>query len=200
MVIRLETKRLILRKPRMSDLNDLVEGMNNLNISKNLVPVPYPYTTKDGEWYLNHTIEKWNKKEKEDYTFLIELKSEKKLIGAIGLHKISKQNGTAETGSWINENYWKKGYMTEAKIAANDFAFNELGLRKLFSPIFSTNKASIATQKRMGYVKEGLLKQQIVCRATGQIHDEVIYSLFKETWNKNLPLLKKYFENKYLKR
>jgi RimJ/RimL family protein N-acetyltransferase len=42
------------------------------------------------------------------------------------------------------------GYATEAKIAINNFAFNELKLRKLTSFIFVENKVSNVVQKKMG--------------------------------------------------
>lgn len=40
----IETDRLILRQYKISDANDVVEGLNNLNVSKWLAYVPYPYT------------------------------------------------------------------------------------------------------------------------------------------------------------
>ena len=54
---------------------------------------------------------------------MIELKSEKKVIGAIGIHRINKFSKTGSNGFWINKKYWGKGYITEAAIATIDFAF-----------------------------------------------------------------------------
>jgi [ribosomal protein S5]-alanine N-acetyltransferase len=196
MVIKLETKRLILRKPKMSDWKDLLEGMSNLNISKNLEPVSFPYKKKDAQDFIKKRIKKWNKKEQDDFVFFIELKSEKKVIGTMGLHNVDKFNGLSETGSWINEKYWRKSYITEAKIAVNEFAFNKLKLRKLHSPLFATNKASDATQKRMGYKLEGVLRKHSKCKATNKIHDVKVYGLLKEDWKKNLPKLKKHLKKK----
>lgn len=78
----LKTKRLILRPPRKSDWKDVVEGVKNVEVTRNLKVVPYPYTKKDAIKLINTTVKKWKKKEKDDYTFFIELKSEKKVIGA----------------------------------------------------------------------------------------------------------------------
>jgi [ribosomal protein S5]-alanine N-acetyltransferase len=192
--MRIETERLILREPKMSDWKDLVEGLNNLNMSKNLTPIPYPYTKKLAIDYLKKCT--GDKSKNKDYKFYIELKNEKKVIGAIDLLHVNKFQGTAETGSWINEKYQKKGYITEAKIAANEFAFNILKLRKLFSPVFTTNEASNATQKRMGYKLEGTLKKHSKCLATGEIHDNNMYGLLKEDWKKVLPKIKKHLKEK----
>ena len=197
--MKLETQRLILRKPKLSDWKDIVEGVGNLKVSRTMGAVPYPYKKKDGLWWINKGIKKWKEKTKEDYSFVIELKSEKKVIGAMGLHKIDKFTGIAETGSWINKKYQRKGYITEAKMVVNEFVFNNLKLRKLYSPIFSINIASNATQKRMGYRLEGFLKKHARCRATGKIYDENLYGLFKEDWKKNLPKLKKHLKEKIKK-
>ncbi len=47
--MRIETKRLILRDWGKKDIDDLIEGINNLKISKWLAVVPYPYTRKDAK-------------------------------------------------------------------------------------------------------------------------------------------------------
>jgi len=194
--MRLETERLILREPKLSDWKDIVEGIGNINIAKYLATVPYPYKKKDAYWWLNKEIKLSKDKKRESYHFLIELKYEKKIIGCIGLLKINPNYKIAETGSWINKDYHKKGYITEAKIAVNEFAFNKLKLRKLETGIFTENEASNATQKAVGYKYEGTRIKHAVCKATGKIHDENLYGLMKDDWKKHLPRLKKHLRDK----
>jgi len=80
MKFRLETKRLILRKPRVSDIEDIHQIINDINIAKNISSMPYPYSLKMCEEYFGKKIKEWDKKakEKKDYLFAIELKSIKK--------------------------------------------------------------------------------------------------------------------------
>ncbi|MDA3779186.1 MAG: GNAT family protein [Bacteroidales bacterium] len=198
MVIKLETERLILRKPRMSDIQDHFEGINDLSISKNLMVVAYPYKKKDSEGWIKECIKSWKKKNLTKYYFFIELKSEKKMIGALDI-SVNSHNKIGTTGSWINRKYQKKGYMTEAKIALNEFAFNELGLRKLETGVYTSNKGSTATQERVGYKYEGMKRKHALCKATGKIHDENIYGMMKSEWKKVLPKLKKYLKAKIKK-
>jgi len=197
--MKLETQRLILREPKISDWKDIVEGIGNFNVSKTMSSVPYPYKKKDALEWIKKTIQKSRKKERDSYAFSIELKSNKKVIGNISLTNINKFDKTGETGSWINEKYQRKGYITEAKIALNEFAFNKLKLRKLKSPMFITNIASNMTQKRMGYKLEGFLKKDKLCKTTGKIHDVNICGLFKEDWKKKLPSIKKHLQEKIKK-
>jgi len=180
----LKTKRLILRKPKKSDWKDLVEGVGEYDVAKMLLKIPHPYKKKDADVYIKMVIKRWKQKKQEDYTFFVELKSEKKVIGAIGIHRIDWFSEVGATSSWINKKYWRNGYMTEAKIAVNDFAFNKLKLRRLNSDVFTENKASNATQLKMGYKLEGTKRKAIKSKASGKIHDENIYGLFKEDWKK----------------
>jgi len=185
----LKTKRLILRKPKKSDWKDLMEGIGEYDVCKMLFKVPFPYVKKDAEDFIKKSIKKWEKYSEKDYDFLIELKSEKKVIGAIALINIDYFSKTAETGSWINKKYWKNGYITEAKIAVNNFAFNKLKLRRLNSQVYKDNKASNATQEKMGYKLEGTQRKAKKGLASGEIHDVNIYGLLKEDWKKVKPKL-----------
>ena len=187
--MQLKTKRLILRKPKKEDWKDLVEGVGEYDVAKMLLVVPYPYKKKDAEEYLVKLVNRWKQKPQEDYTFFIELKSEKKVIGAIGIHRLDYFSGIGTTGSWVNKKYWRNGYITEAKIAVNDFAFNRLKLRRLNSVVFTDNKASNATQLKMGYKLEGTQRKAVKSKASGKIHDENIYGLLKEDWQKARPKL-----------
>ena len=187
--MKLETKRLILRKPRKSDWKDIVEGINDLNIAKYLVKVPFPYKKNDAEEYIIRTLKNWAEKEKEKYSFLIELKSEKKVIGGITLHNLSKQHKTAMTGAWINKKFQRKGYITEAKIILHDFAFKKLKLRKIETEVSTKNKSSNAAIKKLGFKLEGVSRKTAISLADGEIFDNNCYGLLKEEWIKIRPKL-----------
>ena len=85
----IETDRLILRQYKLEDVNDIVEGLNNLNVTKWLQGAPYPYTKEDALYFINKSID--NKL----YNFAIVLKSENKVIGGTQLTNIDLHNGTA---------------------------------------------------------------------------------------------------------
>jgi ribosomal-protein-alanine N-acetyltransferase len=180
-MMKIETPRLILRKPRPGDWKDIVEGVSDYDVAKMTKNIPHPYSKADADWFINNCLKNWGKA---SYTFMIELKAENKLIGVMGLHNVNVNNGTAATGSWINKKYWRQGYITEAKIAVNDFAFNKLQLRRLNSTVITTNKASNATQKKVGYMFEGVQRKGSKSKASGKISDLNMYGLLKEDWKK----------------
>jgi RimJ/RimL family protein N-acetyltransferase len=112
--LRIETERLVLRGFEDHDLDNLVKGIGDIAVSRNLLLVPYPYTKKDGKWWLNHCKEEQCKKERVEYNFAMELASEGRFIGAIGLSKVKEFEGTAEVGYWLAAKYHRQGYMSEA--------------------------------------------------------------------------------------
>ena len=174
----IETERLILRQWKIEDVDDIVEGLNNINVSKWLAGAPYPYTKKDALYFINKTIDN------NLYNFAIILKSENKVIGGTQLTNIDLSNGTAGGGIWINEKYHGKGYGTEAFGARIKYAFEVLGLRRLENGYFKNNEKSHQMQLRFGYKDEGVRRQKFVSKATGKIEDEYITGLLKDEWIK----------------
>ena len=93
----LESERLILRPWENEDVNDLQEGLNNLEVSKWLAFVPYPYTTDYARAFINFA------QNTNDYEFAIVLKEESKVIGGTSLSNISNIHKTAGGGIWISQ-------------------------------------------------------------------------------------------------
>ncbi len=185
--MRLETERLILREWKNKDVNDLVEGLSDLNVTKWLASAPYPYTKKDAEKWIKLCIENSKRGTKRNsYDFAIELKSEKKVIGGASLDKINKFPGTAGGGIWINAKYHGNGYGTEAFGARIRFAFDKLKLRRLENGYLKGNPSSLKMQQRFGYKVEGMRRKAFKCMADGKIKDEYITGLLKGDWEKKI--------------
>jgi RimJ/RimL family protein N-acetyltransferase len=182
--MKLTTKRLILREINNKDAKSIQENINNLNVSRWLLVVPYPYTKKDAKWWINHCKEEYKKKKRERYNFGIELKSEKKIIVGIGLGKIDKSQGTAEVGYWLGEKYWKYGYGSEALNEILKFAFNKLKLRRIGANVFAGNPSSGKLLEKFGAKLEGIKRKASICKADKKIKDDLFYGLLKEEWRK----------------
>jgi len=153
--MKFETERLILRPARMSDWKDIVEGANDLEVSKTLLVVPYPYRKKDAVSFIEDCIKKSKERKPKGYVFFIELKGEGKVIGVTSLD-VDKSQGIGKTGSWINKKYWRNGYILEAKVPVLDFAFKKLRLRRISTSAFAENIASQKMSETLGFKREGL--------------------------------------------
>ena len=181
--MKLETKRLILRDWVSTDPQDLIEGLNNLAVARWLAFIPHPYTEQHAREWITLCIEKASKGDpRGSFEFAIELISEHKVIGGVGLDRISNVHGTAGGGIWLNERYQGRGYGAEAFGEKIRFAFEVLELRRLDNGFFAGNIASLKMQETFGYKIEGMRRKAFRCMADGEIKDEFITGLLKEEW------------------
>ena len=176
MIKSIETKRLLLRQWNINDIYDIVEGLNNINVSKWLAGAPFPYTIEDAKSFVKKTIDN------DLYNFAIILKNENKVIGGTQITNISYDNGTAGGGIWINEKYQGNGFGTEAFGARIKYAFEILGLRRLENGYFKGNEKSHQMQLKFGYKDEGIRRKRFLSKATGNLEDEYITGLLKDEW------------------
>ena len=173
----IDGKRIILRSWEYEDIQDLVEGLNNIDVSKWLGNVPYPYTESDAKSFIEHA----KKSDERDYIALaIVLKENNKVIGGTEIRNINKKDGTAGGGIWLNEKYQKNGYGTEAFSTKIKYSFDTLGLRRMENGYFSNNEKSKKMQEKLGYKIEGLKRKKYLCLATNEYVDECITGLLKE--------------------
>jgi RimJ/RimL family protein N-acetyltransferase len=98
-----------------------------------------------------------------------------KHIGWIDLKNIDKLNKHAELGIAIRDkNYWGKGYdYLQCKKLL--WGFNELDLNKIWLRVEVDHERAIKSYKRMGFVEEGILRQDRikkrgVCRSFKNEH------------------------------
>ena len=79
------------------------------------------------------------------------------LVGVITLKDITTDS--AHIGTWIGEPYWGQGYNAAAKALILDYAFNELGLKRVFAGAAKRNIRSLKAQEKLGYVTMDVGKQ-----------------------------------------
>jgi len=171
-------KRIALRALNKGDAPLFYKWINDPEVHQ-FLKMSYPNSIAEEEKW----IESLPEKKATDVVFGIVLIETGKLIGVMGLHRISAKDGTAVTGSFIGEKqYWSKGYGTEAKMLVLEYAFNTLNLYKIRSMVFAFNGRSKRCLEKCGYHQEGVLKEQIY--RNGQRVDEILMAIFKEDFLK----------------
>jgi RimJ/RimL family protein N-acetyltransferase len=170
--MRIVTKRLILRPLAPKDVGDIVENLNNINVSRYLSIVPYPYTLKNAKEFV-----KIAKKDK--YFFAIVLKSSGKLAGTIGLMNVDSYVKRANIGYWLGQKYWGQGIASEALDAFIEFSFKKLKLLRLQAGVAIENKVSVNILKKTGFKKEGLTRKSLRTKSTGKWHDTYVFGLLR---------------------
>ena len=174
------TKRLTLRPLFLSDADRVRLLAGNRKIADKMLNIPHPYRKGIArEWISTHQTKF---EEGETVHFAIILKSDGELIGVIGLN-INKDYNRAELGYWIGEEFWGRGYATEAAGAVIEYGFLELNLHKVTSSHFARNPASGKVMRKIGMKKEGFRKEHVI--KWGKYEDLIDYAIFAtETKNK----------------
>ena len=173
----IDSKRIILRDWKYEDIQDIVEGLNNINVSKLLAKVPHPYTENDAKGFIDFARKQ---NDQNRLSFAIVLKENNTVIGGTEIANINQKDGIAGGGIWLNEKYQKNGYGMEAFSAKIKYAFDVLKLRKMENGYFAGNEKSKKMQERLGFKTEGLRRKGFLCLATGEYVDECVTGLFKE--------------------
>lgn len=120
--------------------------------------------------------------------FLFGIFDNNKHIGNLTINSINVHNGTFDMGYLIGDkNYWGLRAGEAALVAGLRFAFEELGLRKIFGGIYSKNRAARFLSKKIGFFEEAKLKD--FAYIDGELDNSIIYTMTKEQWDE---LKKKY--------
>lgn len=164
-----------IRSWKPEDKLDLARNANNRKIWLNLTSrFPHPYTEIDAENWIKFANEQTLSTHRS-------IEFEGIAFGGIG---IIADDGiyckTGHFGYWIGAPLWGKGIATAAAKAMVDYAFLNLPFLRLQAGVFAWNPASMRVLEKVGFVREGVLKQSIY--KDGQIIDSVMYALTKEDY------------------
>lgn len=144
-----ETYRLILRRFKNSDLEDLYEYLSDPLVVEY---EPYKAMTisevkKNLEWRIST-----------DEMIAVELKSNHKMIGNVYLGK--RDFDTLEIGYVFNRDYWGKGYAKESCSKLIEQAFAN-GIHRIYAECDPQNINSWKLLESLGFRREALLKEDV---------------------------------------
>jgi len=80
-------------------------------------------------------------------------------VGLVGLYDIDWVARTARSGLMVDPQHQDAGVGTQAYSMLIDYAENSLGLRRLWAMIVVGNEASLRLHDRLGFEREGVLRQ-----------------------------------------
>ena len=176
-------KYVYLRPIAKSDMHKgWLKWINDPDHRANLFGV-FPVTEKDLKNYFNA------QKLPESAMFAICIKRNNKYIGNIRLSSIDFVNKRCSFGRLIGDkNSQGKGYGSEALILVLRYAFETLGMNRVYSAIAKENNASFKSNIKVGMKKEGLLKEALF--KNGKFIDEIIFSILSKDFFKKYKKIK----------
>ncbi len=145
--------RIYLRPIQMSDTPDILRWRNSDLVVNNFL-YRRTVTAEDHERWMSEMVQKGRV-----IQWIIHTTDTDKPIGSVYLKDIDKENRKCEFGIFIGETgMCGKGYGTEACKMAVQYAFEQLGLAKVYLRLLADNKMAMHTYERVGFITEGVFK------------------------------------------
>ena len=173
----IQTPRLLLRRYKLTDANDVFAYAQDPEWARFLPDVPQPYERRHAEEFVaSHLLKDW----RAEPTWALE--HEGRVVGGVGL-RAELRHARAELGYALARWLWGRGLMTEAVSAVIDAAFRRLPIRKISATATAENFRSTRLMEKVGMQREALLRQHRIQH--GQTFDEVHYGLLREESKRN---------------
>lgn len=167
---KIETERLILRSSKMEEQKRLWEILMIPEVNKLYLVGAKKHANNPNHWMWetqekfykykvdianNNDVFGWSVFLKPEYTN----SHEEEVIGQITVHENGDDKANRDIGWYIDPNYQKKGYATEAAIAAIDYMFKEVEINNIFSGAVKDNIPSCKIFEKLGFIKVGEVEE-----------------------------------------
>lgn len=172
----LYSKKIFLRRFEEGDLKYKVKWVNDAENNKTLL-FDYPISLSETKEWFKKTF--FNRSR---WDFVIIEKRSKNIIGMTGLINVNLRHRNAQFFITIGEKKFKgKGL---SKIAINlvlEFAFNELGLQKIYLLTLANNTLARRIYENIGFKQEAFFKKEY--NIHGDLKDIYRHALLKEDFS-----------------
>ena len=173
----LQTKRLILRPWSENDAEELYKYASDPEVGP---PAGWPpHTSVENSREIIRIVLSAPE------TYAVCLKENGKPIGSVGLHRndLAERDDEYELGYWIGKPFWGQGLIPEASRELLRYAFEDLGMNRIWCGYYDGNEKSRRVQEKLGFVfnhtTEGLEVKLLNEIRTG--HSNL---MTKERWQK----------------
>ena len=171
------TERLDLRWFTLDDAPALQKICESRQVAAMSGSIAHPYPEGKAEEFIREHAEKIE--QGDAYVFAIIERSTGALLGDAMLI-INKQHHSAELGCLLMEECWSKGYATELLASMIAYAFETLGLRRVWGVCSAENAASARIMEKSGLEREGHFKDSYL--KWGVWEDEYYYGLTRPVY------------------
>ncbi|MFB6071406.1 MAG: GNAT family N-acetyltransferase [Halobacterium sp.] len=82
-------------------------------------------------------------------------------VGSLGVNGVDDADGGAELGLFLAEDYWGRGYGTEAARLATDYAFDQHRRHRVVARVFEDNEPSARIWEKLGFALDGTHRDEV---------------------------------------
>ncbi|MEU4695406.1 GNAT family protein [Actinoplanes sp. NPDC023714] len=174
------TERLVLRRFRASDAARLAEYRSDPGVARyQSWEAPFPIEKAE---VAVRNFAAGSPDVAGHFQYAVELAATGELVGDVyvRLHDNLRQ---AEIGFTVAGEHQRRGYGSEAVSGVLDRLFGRQGLHKVTGECDARNAASAALMERLGFRREGLLRQQTFIK--GEWTDDLLFGLLSTEWSRD---------------
>lgn len=165
-----------LRQLRDSDAESLCELLTTEEVARFISPPP---TSVDGF----RRFIAWTRHEQAAGRYACFAVVPAGMDTAVGIFQVRQLDATFDTAEWgfvIGSPYWGTGLFTSGARLVVDFAFEQVGVRRLEARAAVKNGRGNGALAKIGAVREAVLRQSF--QRHGEAHDQHLWSILVEDW------------------
>jgi RimJ/RimL family protein N-acetyltransferase len=175
---RIESERLILRHFRDSDLAPFVAYRNDPEVAR--YQSWDSFDEREAKAFIREIGTAHPGVPGDWFQFAVEWKETGGLVGDCALQVDGQEPYRAELGFTLAREHQGKGFASEAVSRLLDYAFESLGLHRIFAIADCRNKPSSTLLERVGLRREGHFLESVWFK--GEWSDEYLYAVLKDEW------------------
>ncbi|MPN46286.1 hypothetical protein SDC9_193871 [bioreactor metagenome] len=154
--------------------------MNDENILLNLfTQITFPTNAEKEEAW----IDSFSPDSLCEYILAVQRNDTGKVIGGIEINNLDLKNSNCIIAIYMHPEYLGRGIGTQAINLLLDLLFDRFSLNKIKLNVFDFNERAIKSYKKAGFVKEGVLRQELF--TMNKYHDIIMMSILKQEWNQH---------------
>lgn len=153
----LKGRSIFLRGLVPEDVDSLAHHANDEEISLFITHMSFPYTTVHAQSWIEKTKRLFE--DGSQHHFGICDSKSNQVIGVVGLKNINRNDRNSELEYWIGREHRNRGKTAEAIRLILGYAFNALGLHRVYAVVHERNAASIKVLEKCGFTHEGTWRQ-----------------------------------------
>ena len=150
----IESKRLFLREPRLSDKASVRQHLSKFEIARMLAKVPHPYPPGQEDQWWERVLERQRLGFPAYFMMVSKEAGDDHAIGSIAIGPVGTSNTKVtpwRLGYWLDEPWWGKGLMSEATAKVLCHTFETWAPPRVFAGVYEGNQASQRILERQGF-------------------------------------------------
>jgi RimJ/RimL family protein N-acetyltransferase len=177
--MKIEGNKITLRSFELDDAKYLQEIRQDFAGLKGFAGSPFPSNIESEREWISRM---YPKGERTTILFAAINKQGNKFCGYCIARNINYVNRNAEVGIILHKNSRGQGLFKDISFTFYNYLFSEINLHKVYSFVIKSNEIAIETDKKIGFLIEGNIKEQIY--QDGIYKDVLFVSLYKPEFYK----------------